>query len=103
MNKYFLQSWKFYVADWYINCLYEIKICTFFFQHKYLGRFSLASLVIKLASGMGLLTLTASIVDTLALYVLPDRLRYRSYVYESSPSVEKDIKQDWVLRERKIA
>jgi hypothetical protein len=59
-----------------------------------LGKFSLASLVIKLVSGMGLLTLTATIVDTLALYVLPDRFRYRSYVYETSPVHEKEIKQD---------
>ena len=61
---------------------------------KYLGKFSLATLLVKIASGMGLLTLTATIVDTLALYILPDRLKYRSYVYETSPSVDKDIKQD---------
>ena len=58
------------------------------------GKFSLTSLVIRLVSGMGLLTLTATIVDTLALYVLPDRFRYRSYVYETSPVHEKVIKQD---------
>ena len=59
-----------------------------------LGQFSLSSLIIKLASGMGLLTLTATIVDILALYVLPDRFRYRSYVYETSPVHDKEIKQD---------
>ncbi|CAB4028585.1 P2X receptor [Paramuricea clavata] len=71
---------------------YGIKIE--FHQAGMLGKFSLASLVIKLVSGMGLLTLTATIVDTLALYVLPDRFRYRSYVYETSPVHEKEIKQD---------
>lgn len=73
---------------------------SFFYQSKVraeaflliLGKFSLVSLVIKLASGMGLLTLTATVVDTLALYVLPDRFRYRSYVYETSPIHEKQLK-----------
>ena len=66
-----------------------------FWNHPFIsGKFSLASLVIKLVSGMGLLTLTVTIVDTFALYILPDRFRYRRYVYETSPVHENNIKQD---------
>ena len=72
-------------------CYLELKTVL---SLKYLGKFSLATLLVKLASGMGLLTLTATIVDTLALYILPDRLKYRRYVYETSQSVDKNIKQD---------
>ena len=72
--------------------------CSYIFllsHYLFIGKFSLASLVIKLVSGMGLLTLTATIVDTLALYILPDRFRYRGYVYETSPfAAGKEIKQD---------
>ena len=44
--------------------------------------FSLPTLLLKLVSSMGLLTLSATVIDLLALYVLPDRLKYRSTVYE---------------------
>ena len=44
--------------------------------------FSLSALLLCLASGVGLLTLTATLTDTLALYILPDRRRYRKCVYE---------------------
>lgn len=46
-----------------------------------LGMFSLSVLLIRLASGVGLLTVTATLTDTLALYVLPNRRKYRNYVY----------------------
>lgn len=57
------------------------------------GLFSLSTLLLKLVSGMGLLTLTATIIDTLALYVLPDRTRYRSSVYEESPLLRARLKK----------
>jgi len=38
-----------------------------------------------MVSGMGLLTLTATVIDSLALYILPDRGQYRRSVYEESP------------------
>jgi len=52
------------------------------------GHFSLPALLFHLVSGVGLLTLTATIVDILALYILPDKLRYRRFVYEESPLIE---------------
>ena len=52
------------------------------------GHFSLPALLLHLVSGVGLLTLTATIVDILTLYILPDKLRYRRFVYEESPIVE---------------
>ena len=52
------------------------------------GHFSFPALSLHLVSGVGLLTLTATIVDILALYILPDKLRYRRFVYEESPVVE---------------
>ena len=61
------------------------------------GMFSLPTLLLKLVSGMGLLTLTATIIDTLALYVLPDRGEYRKSVYEESPvlkQLRKERKED---------
>ena len=42
----------------------------------------------RLVSGVGLLTLTATIVDILTLYILPDKFRYRRFVYEESPILE---------------
>ncbi|XP_032240708.1 P2X receptor E isoform X2 [Nematostella vectensis] len=66
---------------------YGIKIE--FHQSGKLGRFSLPALLLKLVSGVGLLTLTATIVDTAALYLLPDRFQYREFVYEESPVIDK--------------
>ena len=66
----------------------------------YAGVFSLPTLLLKLVSGMGLLTLTATILETLALYVLPDRGKYRKSVYDKSPVLRelkktgKDTKND---------
>jgi len=65
---------------------YGIKIE--FHQSGRLGHFSLPALLFHLVSGVGLLTLTATIVDILALYILPDKLRYRRFVYEESPLIE---------------
>jgi len=65
---------------------YGIKIE--FHQSGKLGHFSLPALLLHLVSGVGLLTLTATIVDILVLYILPDKLRYRRFVYEESPTVE---------------
>ena len=58
------------------------------------GMFSLSTLLLKLVSGMGLLTLTATVIDTLALYVLPDRGKYRKSVYEESPVLRRESKED---------
>ena len=56
--------------------------------------FSLPTLLLKLVSGMGLLTLTATVIDTLALYILPDKRRYRESVYDESPILKKDQKNE---------
>lgn len=57
------------------------------------GRFSFPSFLLKLVAGVGLLTLTATIVDLAALYFLPDRFKYRQYVYEESPLIRKKMKE----------
>ncbi len=51
------------------------------------GIFSLSTLLLKLASGMGLLTLAATIIDVFALYLLPNRNKYRSRLYEPSEEI----------------
>lgn len=53
------------------------------------GMFSLTTLLLKLVSGVGLLTLAVTIIDTLTLYILPARHMYRQYVYDESPSIKK--------------
>lgn len=58
--------------------------------------FSLPTLILKLVSGAALLTLIATIIDTLALYLLPNKGTYRKIVYEESPDFKKksrDIKE----------
>ncbi|XP_031571525.1 P2X receptor E-like [Actinia tenebrosa] len=71
---------------------YGIKIE--FYQSGRLGRFSFPSFLLKLVAGVGLLTLTATIVDLAALYFLPDRFQYRQYVYEESPLILKKRKEE---------
>ena len=56
------------------------------------GMFSLSALLIRLASGIGLLTLTATVTDSLALYVLPNRKKYRRKVYEDTPKAAEHQK-----------
>ena len=48
----------------------------------HIGMFSLSALLIRLVSGVGLLTITATLTDTLALYVLPNRRKYRKTIYD---------------------
>lgn len=55
----------------------------------YAGMFSFSTLLFKLASGMGLLALAATVIDVFALYLLPNRSRYREYVYEASKEITK--------------
>ena len=52
------------------------------------------NLVIHLVSGFGLLSVTGLIIDTLALYVLTARVIYSKYIYEYSPDLDKNIKQN---------
>jgi len=59
-----------------------------------IGRFSLSSLLLQLASLMGLLTLTATIIDTIALYVIPNKEMYRQYVFDSSPELRKRLESE---------
>ena len=47
------------------------------------------TLLFKLVSGVGLLTLAVTIIDTLTLYILPARRLYRQYVYDESPNIKK--------------
>ena len=58
------------------------------------GMFSVGTLLLKLVSGMGLLTLTATVMDVLALYVLPSRNRYKRFVFEESPQVRHGKRQE---------
>jgi hypothetical protein len=55
-----------------------------FEQSGSLGKFSLSALVIKLASSVGLLTLTATMIECLALYILPGRQTYRDQIIDST-------------------
>ena len=34
---------------------------------------------------MGLLTLTATVIDVIALYIVPNKDNYRQYVFDESP------------------
>ena len=47
-----------------------------------IGMFSFSTLLLKLASGMGLITLTTTTIDCIALYLLPNRKKYYSRVFE---------------------
>ena len=47
--------------------------------------FSLSTLLMKLVSGVALLTLIATTIDFLALFVLPNKKTYKDIVYEESP------------------
>jgi hypothetical protein len=53
-----------------------------FEQSGSLGTFSFSALLLKLVSGIGLLTLTATIIDAVALYLLPNKDYYRRCVFE---------------------
>ena len=55
--------------------------------HCFAGIFSLLTLLLKLVSGMGLLTLIATVIDTLALYILR---KYRESVYDESPVLKQE-------------
>lgn len=66
---------------------YGIKIE--FHQSGVLGHFSFSALLGHLASAVSLLTLTATIVDILILYILPNKSEYRSLVYKRFPSIEQ--------------
>ncbi len=57
--------------------------------------FSLPTLMLKLVSAAALLTLIATVVDTLALYLLPNKRTYRDIVYEDSPDLKRrSLNQD---------
>jgi len=49
------------------------------------GQFSSSNLVLQLVSVMGLLTLTATVIDVIALYIIPNKDHYRQYVFDESP------------------
>ncbi len=70
-------------------------MCAFLFPT--LAMLSLSTLLMKLVSGTALLTLIATITDTLTLYLLPNRRTYREIVYEESP----DLKQQREDRKQK--
>ena len=55
----------------------------------FLGLFSFSTLLLKLVSGIGLLTLTATVIDTIALHFLPNRAIYRQHVYDESDDIKK--------------
>lgn len=55
-----------------------------------IGQHSLGNLLMQLVSFMGLLTLTATIIDVCALYLVPARETYKKYVYDTSPELQND-------------
>ena len=63
------------------------------FHHYFLGQFSSANLVFQLVSVMGLLTLTATVIDVIALYIIPNKDSYRQYVFDESPEFSEHAKQ----------
>lgn len=65
---------------------HDVSVC-------HLGMFSIGALLFKLSSGMGLLALAATIIDTLALYLLPNKGIYRNYVYETSQVINERKKK----------
>ena len=60
-----------------------------FHQVGKIGQYSMGNLLMQLVSFMGLLTLTATIVDVFALYLVPAKETYRRYVYDE-PEFEGD-------------
>ena len=66
------------------DCIFS---CLFLFF--YSGHFSFSALLCHLASAVSLLTLSATIVDILILYILPNKSEYRSLVYKRFPSIEQ--------------
>ena len=60
-----------------------------FHQVGKIGQYSVGNLLMQLVSFMGLLTLTATIVDVFALYLVPAKDKYRQYVYDASPEFEE--------------
>lgn len=62
-----------------------------FSQRGKIGQYSLSNLLFQLVSFMGLLTLTATVIDIIALYLVPNKDLYRQYVFDSSPELRKPI------------
>lgn len=62
-----------------------------FEQDGSLGMFSTSTLLLKLVSGTALLTLTATIIDVIALYLLPNKEVYRKHVYEQTREINKKM------------
>lgn len=58
-----------------------------FSQTGKIGRFCLSNLIIHLVSGLGLLTIAVTIIDSLILYVFPAKSTYRKYIFEDSPDL----------------
>ena len=52
---------------------------------------------------MGLLTITATIIDAIALYISPMRTMYRQYVYELSPELEHKVKHILQKEEKEVS
>jgi len=64
-----------------------------FHQGGKIGQFSSANLVFQLVSVMGLLTLTATVIDVIALYIVPNKDNYRQYVFDESPEFSEQENQ----------
>ena len=68
------------------DCIFS---CIFYFFLFFSGHFSFSALLGHLASAVSLLTLSATIVDILILYILPNKSKYRGLVYKRFPSTEQ--------------
>ena len=67
------------------------------------GKFSSGNLVLQLVSVMGLLTLTATVIDIIALYIVPNKDNYRQYVFDESPDFVEAIKEEDQSRDSKTS
>ena len=79
--------------NYLIPCFVVLDLFVCLFVCVSTGCFSFPSLLLKLVSAVGLLTLTATVVDLLALYVLPNRKKYHKFMYE-------DIQESAVAEEK---
>ncbi|XP_002155519.1 P2X receptor E isoform X1 [Hydra vulgaris] len=65
-----------------------------FVQVGKIGEYSMSNLILQIVSLMGLLTLATTIIDVAALYVVPDKGIYRQYVFDSSPELQTNVRDE---------
>jgi hypothetical protein len=73
--------------------LNEHGIRIFVLQTGSLAMFSLAQLLIAVTSSLTLLAVSGTLVDTLAIYVLPEKSFYSGFKYPETPHVSELVKE----------